>query len=133
VSFKAFKSISILLGAVKARRKSVALLCLHPSCTQPRNALVETRKDSTIPTRWTLRLDEVASVRSGPKYEIEACSFGERSEVPVPREERNTSVDAALGDQRVAETRLAALCEYLRSQTSCPLPIARCDLDQRYF
>ena len=71
--------------------------------------------------------------RGGPKYKIKARSFGERSEVPVSREERNASVDTALGDQRVAEARLAALCQHLRSQPSCPLPIARSDLDQRYF
>ena len=47
--------------------------------------------------------------------------------------ESYASVDADLGDQRVAETRLAALCENLRSQCACPLPIARCDLDQRYL
>src|ERR1700739_3311707 len=98
VSFKAFKSISILPERSRVPRKSVTLFWLHPSCTQPRNFLVNTRKDSTIPKRWPLRLEEVASVRSGPKYKIETCCFGERSEVPVSREERNTSVDAALGD-----------------------------------
>jgi hypothetical protein len=54
---------------------------------------------------------EVASLRSGPKYKIEACSFCERSQVPVSREERNAPVNAALGDQGVDETRLATLCE----------------------
>ena len=77
--------------------------------------------------------DEVASVRSRPKYKIAACSFCEGSEVPVSREERNAPVNAALGDQGVAETRLAALYEDFRSQSACPLPIARCDLDQRHL
>jgi hypothetical protein len=71
------------------------------------------------------------SVRSRPKYKIEAHSFGERSEVPVSREERNASIDAALGNQRVAEACLAALSQHLRSQLSRSLPIARSDLDQR--
>src|SRR5216684_6396004 len=53
------------------------------------------------------------SVRSRPKYKIEARSFGERSEVPVSCEERNPSVDAALGNQRVAEACLAALRQHL--------------------
>src|SRR5271169_1277561 len=78
---------------------------------------------STSWTYWPPRLDEIASVRSGPKYKIEARSFGERREVPIPRQKRNASVDTALGDQRVTETRLAALCQHLRSQPSCPLPV----------
>jgi len=44
--------------------------------------------------------------------------LGESSEVPVSREERNSAVDAALGNQRVAETCLAALRQHLRSQLS---------------
>ena len=68
-----------------------------------------------------------------PKYKIEVCGLGERAEVPVARDDRNALVDTALGDQRIAETRLAALCEHLSPQLSRPLPIARCDLDQRYF
>jgi hypothetical protein len=80
-----------------------------------------------------LSLDEVRSVRSGPKYKIEEGSFGERSEVPVSREERHTSVDTALGNQRVAKACLAALCKHLRSQPSCSLPIARSVLEQRHF
>src|ERR1700716_2296338 len=75
----------------------------------------------------------VSPFRSGPKYKIEARSFGERSEVPVSREERNPSVDAALGNQRVAEAHLAALRQHLRSQRSCSLPIARSDLNHRHF
>ena len=71
------------------------------------------------------------SVRSQPKYKIEAHGFGEHSEVPVSREERNASIDAALGNQRVAEACLAALSQHLSSQPSRSLPIARSDLDQR--
>jgi hypothetical protein len=37
-----------------------------------------------------LRLDRVASVRSGPQDKIKARSFGERPEVLVPREQRDT-------------------------------------------
>ena len=66
-------------------------------------------------------------------YKIEARSFGESSEVPVSREEGNTSIDAALGNQRVAEACLAVLRQHLRSQLSRSLPIARSDLDQRHF
>ncbi len=67
------------------------------------------RNSDTVPfaTRMsdlsTVRLD---SVLSGPKDKIEACSLGKCLEVPIPREKRNISVDTALGDQRVAETRL---------------------------
>src|ERR1017187_10401089 len=71
--------------------------------------------------------------RGGPKYKIEARSFGKRSEVPVSREERNASVDTALGDQRVPEARLATFCQNRHSQPSCPLRISRSDLDQRDF
>jgi len=70
---------------------------------------------------------------SGFKYKIKAGGASERPEVPVSREERNTSIDTALGDQRVAEARLAALGQRLRPQGSCPLPVARSDLDERHF
>src|SRR6266850_1069260 len=93
----------------------------------------ERRKHSPIPTCWLLSLDGARSVRSRPKYKIEARSFGEHSKVPVSREERNASVDAALGNQRVAEACLAALRQHLRSQRPRSLPIARSDLDQRHF
>lgn len=63
---------------------------------------------------------------------MEARSFGEPSEVPVSREEGNTLVNTALGDQRVAEARLAAFGQCLRPQDSCPLPIAKSDLDEGY-
>ena len=43
------------------------------------------------------------------------CSLGERAEVAVSREQRNTSVYATLRDQRIAEARLAALCQHLCS------------------
>src|SRR2546430_2128847 len=95
--------------------------------------LHERRKHSTIPTCWLLSLDGARSVCSRPKYTIEARTFGERSKVPVSREQRNASVDAALGNKRVAEACLAALRQHLRSQRSCSLPIARFDLDQRHF
>lgn len=52
------------------------------------------------------------SIRS--KYKIEARSFGEHSEVPIPREKGNASVDTALGDQCVAEARLAPFCQHFR-------------------
>jgi len=55
-----------------------------------------------------------------PKYNVEVCGLGERAEVPVARDERNTLIDTALGDQRIAETRLAALCEHLRRATPPP-------------
>jgi hypothetical protein len=72
-----------------------------------------------------LSLDGARSVRSRPKYKIEVRSFGERSEFPVSREERNRSVDAALGNQRVAEACLASLRQHLRLQLSRSLPVAR--------
>jgi len=75
-------------------------------------------------TRWPPRLDEIVSVRSGPKDKIEARSFGERPEVTVSREKRNASVNTALGDQRIAEARFAALCQHHRSQPSCLLPVS---------
>src|SRR6267378_853889 len=93
----------------------------------------ERRKHSPMPMCWLLSLDGTQSVRSRPKYKIEARSFGERTKVPVSREERNASVDAALGNQRVAEACLAVLRQHLRSQLSRSLPIARSDLDQRHF
>jgi hypothetical protein len=33
-------------------------------------------------------------VRPGPKYKVEFCSFGERAEVPVARDERNTLIES---------------------------------------
>jgi hypothetical protein len=44
---------------------------------------------------------EVLGGCSGLKYKIETGSFGERSKVPVSRQETDASVDTALGDQRV--------------------------------
>jgi hypothetical protein len=55
------------------------------------------------------------SVRCGPNEEIEAGSVGERLEIPISGEERDPAIHTALGDQGVAEARLAALCEHLRS------------------
>ncbi len=67
----------------------------------------QTQQDS--PTRtYDLSTVRLESVRSGPKDKIEACGLGECLEVPVPREKRNISVDTALGDQSVTETRLPA-------------------------
>jgi hypothetical protein len=80
-----------------------------------------------------LLLDGDPVNHSGPKDKIEARRFGERSEVPVSREQRNPSVDAALGNQRIAEACLAALRKHFRSQLSRSLPISRFDLDQRHI
>ena len=56
------------------------------------------------------------SVSSEAKYKIEARGLGEGPEVPVSREEGNASVNTALGNQRVADARLAALGQHLRTQ-----------------
>jgi hypothetical protein len=82
-----------------------------------------------IGSPWRTISELLASVRSGPKYKIKSRSFGECLEVPVSREQRDTPVDTALGDQRITETRLAAPCQHLGSQSPCPLPVAGCDLD----
>src|ERR1700687_3145292 len=70
---------------------------------------------------------------AGAKHKVEVCSHGERAEVPVARDERNALVDTALGDQRIAETGLAARGEHLSPQRARRLPIARRDLEQRHF
>jgi hypothetical protein len=67
----------------------------------------------------------------GSDDKIQVCGVGERAEIPVPRKEREIMVDAALGNQGIAETRFAALCQYLRSQLTCPLPITGPDFDER--
>jgi hypothetical protein len=82
---------------------------------------------------FTGPLEEIGSLRRGPNQEIEAGSAGERPEIPVSRKERNPVINTALGNQGIAETRLAALCQHPRSQLACPLPIARTDLDERQF
>jgi hypothetical protein len=81
----------------------------------------------------TSRSGEVASIDSRPKYKIEARSLGKCQEIAVAGEEKNAAVEAALGDQRIAQARFVALCQHLRAQNSCPLPIATFDFDQRYF
>ena len=58
---------------------------------------------------------------------------GEGAKVTVPRKQGGASIDTTLGDQRIAEPRLAPLCEDCCSQRSSPLPVAGCDLDGRYF
>jgi hypothetical protein len=60
-------------------------------------------------------LEEIGSVRCEPNKEIEAGSVGEGPEIPVARKERNPAIDTALGDQGIAEARLTALCQHLRS------------------
>jgi hypothetical protein len=67
---------------------------------------------------WVRRagpLEEIGSVRCGPNQEIEAGSAGERPEIPVSRKERNAAIDTTLGDQGIAEARLAALRQHLCS------------------
>src|ERR1700674_4984854 len=85
------------------------------------------------PTRPPQVRTRLTSRCAGAKHEVEVCSHGERAEVPVARDERNALVDTALGDQRIAETRLASFYQHLSPQRSRPLPVARCDFDQRYF
>ena len=91
------------------RDRAPSAPCASPGVLKPftRTANVSDRevlrsKQFTIPTCCPVTR-RARSVRSRPKYKIEARSFSERSEVPVSREERNPSVDAALGNQRVAE------------------------------
>jgi len=52
---------------------------------------------------------ESATVLRSPG-EIEAGGIGEQAKISVSRQERNTAINAALSDQRVSETRLAARC-----------------------
>jgi hypothetical protein len=59
--------------------------------------------------------EEIGSVRCEPNREIEAGSVGEGPEIPVARKQGNPAIDTALGDQGIAEARLTALCQYLRS------------------
>ena len=61
---------------------------------------------------------------AGAQHELEVCSLGERAEVSVARDQSNALVDTALGDQRIAEARSAALCQDLIPQCSRALPIA---------
>src|SRR5580700_10642240 len=63
--------------------------------------------------------------------EVEAGRGGERAEIAVAGEQGNPAVDTGLGDQRIAESRLAALSEDLRAQLACLLPVAGLDLDER--
>jgi len=60
-------------------------------------------------------LEEIGSAGCGPNDEIEAGSVGERPEIPVSRKQRNPAINTALGDQGIAEPRLAALCQHLCS------------------
>ena len=48
-----------------------------------------------------------------PYDEIEAGRIGEGPKIPVSGKKWNASIDAALGNQGIAETRHAALCQYL--------------------
>lgn len=60
-------------------------------------------------------LEENASVRCGPDEEIKASGIGERPKIPVSGKETSPAIDAALGDQGIAEAGLAALRQHLRS------------------
>lgn len=85
-----------------------------------------------IQARQELRA-EIRSVYCRLNDEVEADSVGECPEIPVSCKERNPVINAALGNQSTAEARLAPLCQDLRPQLACPLPIARPDLDERHF
>ena len=71
--------------------------------------------------------EEIGSVRRGPNDEMEAGGLGERTEIPVSRKQGDPAIDTALRDQCIAEARLTALGQHLRSQLTCPLPIAGLD------
>src|ERR1039458_894041 len=94
---------------------------------------VEYQQGAVADVKSAVAPGDVGSVRSRPKHQIKTRSFGERPEVSVARKERNATVDTALGDQRVAEARPAALCQHVRPQRCRPLPIAWFDLNQRHF
>ena len=68
-----------------------------------------------------------------PERKIQICSGGEGVEVAIARNERDALVDTALRNQRIAETGLTAFCQHFSSQRSCPLPVTRRELDERYF
>jgi hypothetical protein len=49
-----------------------------------------------------------------PNQKIEAGGAGERPEIAVSRQKRNPAIDTTLGDQGIAEARLAALRQHFR-------------------
>jgi hypothetical protein len=53
------------------------------------------------------------SFRHGPNQNIQTRGVGERPEIPISGKERNSVIDAALGDQGITEPRFAALCQHL--------------------
>jgi hypothetical protein len=59
--------------------------------------------------------DKFDSASRGPYQEIQACSGGECAEIAVSCQERYPAIDTCLGNQGIAEARLAAFCQYLRS------------------
>jgi hypothetical protein len=71
--------------------------------------------------RWEIRCglrgppEDSRSIPSGHKQEAEAGSAGESPEIPIARKERNATIDTTLGDQGIAEARLAALRQHLCS------------------
>src|SRR5437016_14483944 len=92
--------------------------CAHLSCFE----------DCGMPA-WPIGC--VGSIGFGAEDKIKTRGLGERPEVAISREERNTLVNAALGNQRVAQASPAALCKDFRAQHSCPLPVAGYDFHQR--
>jgi len=80
-----------------------------------------------------IRAQRSRSAGTCPKHKIQICGLSEGVKVPIARDERNPLVDTALCNQCIAEAGLAALCKNLSTQRSSPLPIARLDLNERYF
>jgi len=62
---------------------------------------------------------------------VEAGGLGEGPEVAVAGDERDAAVDTGLRDEGVAEAGFAALRQDPGAESSCPLPMARFDVDQR--
>ena len=69
---------------------------------------------STVP-KWAPVRNPEASARRGPADQLEPGSARECPEIPVSRKERNPVIDAALGDQCIAQARLAAFRQHAGS------------------
>ena len=79
-----------------------------------------------------IHADRIAELLGG-NHEIQIGRFGERPEVSVARKKRNFAIDTSLGDQGIAQTRLASLRQDLRSQQSGAFPITGLNFDERDF
>ena len=119
-----------------SRRREANRLQQSPACKwffQERNArsqqLISRDQLAGITGHIDRRRDAASSVAFD--HQIEASRMGESPKVSIARQQRNTTVDARLCNQSVAEPCFTPPCQRLRPKESSPLPVTLTEVDHR--